>query len=76
MDYIGATMQSLHDRLQRKHCFFVLILGKGTYGFCLEHREHGNRIMHEFLLGQENIMCDLPRGKTNEYDKCDICSSL
>ena len=32
------------------------------------HREHGNRIMHEFLLGQENIQRDLPaRGKTYEY---------
>ena len=38
--------------------------------FSIEHREHGNRIMHEFLLGQENIKRDLPpRGKTSEYDK-------
>ncbi|CAF4725071.1 unnamed protein product, partial [Rotaria sp. Silwood2] len=29
------------------------------------HREHGNRIMHEFLLGQENITRDLPRGNLN-----------
>ena len=37
--------------------------------FSIEHREHGNRIMHEFLLGQENIKRDLPpRGKTSEYD--------
>ncbi|CAF4150666.1 unnamed protein product [Rotaria sp. Silwood2] len=46
-DYIGVTINSLHDRLRK-------------------HREHGNRIMHEFLLGQENITRDLPRGKLNE----------
>ncbi|CAF4036541.1 unnamed protein product [Adineta steineri] len=31
-----------------------------------EHREHGNRIMHEFLLGQSNIMQDSPQGKTKQ----------
>ncbi|CAF4052343.1 unnamed protein product [Adineta steineri] len=45
VDYVGTTMQSLYDRLQK-------------------HREHGNRIMHEFLLGQSNIMQDSPQGKT------------
>ncbi len=33
---------------------------------CTEHREHGNRIMHEFLLGQRNITRDLPRPKPDE----------
>lgn len=33
---------------------------------CLEHREHGNRIMHEFLLGQENISRTLLHERTNE----------
>jgi len=33
---------------------------------CTEHREHGNRMMHEFLLGQENITRDLPRAKSDE----------
>ncbi|CAF1382717.1 unnamed protein product [Rotaria sordida] len=46
-DYIGATTQSLHDRLRK-------------------HREHGNRIIHEFLLGQENIKRNLLRDKSNE----------
>ncbi|CAF3826209.1 unnamed protein product [Rotaria sp. Silwood1] len=32
----------------------------------IKHREHGNRIMHEFLLGQENILRDLPRGKSKD----------
>ncbi|CAF3104581.1 unnamed protein product [Rotaria sp. Silwood2] len=46
-DYIGATMNSLPDRL-------------------IKHREHGNRIIHEFLIGQKNILRDLPRGKSKE----------
>ena len=39
--------------------------------FRIEHRQHGNRIMHEFLLGQENIKRDLPSrgGKSLEYEK-------
>ncbi|CAF3752400.1 unnamed protein product [Rotaria sp. Silwood1] len=32
----------------------------------IKHREHGNRIMHEFLIGQENILRELPRGKPKE----------
>ena len=47
VDYIGATTQSLHDRLKK-------------------HREHGNRIMHEFLVGQENVLRDTPKMKTSE----------
>lgn len=47
VDYVGATAQSLHDRL--KH-----------------HREHGNRIMHEFLLGQENILRAASKTKMGE----------
>jgi hypothetical protein len=31
------------------------------------HREHGNRIMHEFLLGQDNILRDRLQKKSNEY---------
>ncbi|CAF4670279.1 unnamed protein product, partial [Rotaria magnacalcarata] len=46
-DYVGATTQSLHDRL-------------------IKHREHGNRIMHEFLLGEANIVRDLTRAKSKE----------
>ncbi|CAF1457059.1 unnamed protein product [Rotaria sordida] len=37
----------------------------------IKHREHGNRIMHEFLLGQENILRDLPRGKSKEISAKD-----
>ena len=47
-----------------------------TWGFRLEHREHGNRILHEFFLGQENITRDLPRRKTNEYAKLEKSPSL
>ena len=32
-----------------------------------EHRAHGNRIIHEFLLGPENIKRELVRPKSNEY---------
>ncbi|CAF3719689.1 unnamed protein product [Rotaria sp. Silwood1] len=32
----------------------------------MKHREHGNRIIHEFLIGQKNVLRDLPRGKTKE----------
>ncbi|CAF1368353.1 unnamed protein product, partial [Rotaria magnacalcarata] len=35
----------------------------------IKHREHGNRVMVEFLIGQENFIRDLPRGKSNEYRK-------
>ena len=52
VDYIGATGQSLHDRLKT-------------------HREHGNRIIHEFLLGQTNILRDAPRMKTSEIIRKD-----
>ncbi|CAF4597973.1 unnamed protein product, partial [Rotaria sp. Silwood2] len=31
-----------------------------------KHREHGNRIMHEFLIGQANILRELTRGKPTE----------
>jgi hypothetical protein len=31
----------------------------------VEHREHGNRMMHEFLLGQENILREMAREKTS-----------
>ncbi|CAF3477230.1 unnamed protein product [Rotaria socialis] len=51
-DYVGATTQSLHDRL-------------------IKHREHGNRIIHEFLLGEANIVRDLTRGKSNEISTKD-----
>lgn len=38
------------------------------HSLLLEHREHGNRIMHEFLLGQVIVKRHLPmRGKTDEY---------
>ncbi|CAF1320107.1 unnamed protein product [Adineta steineri] len=34
------------------------------------HREHGNRIIHEFLIGQDNILRDLPQTrKPPEYTK-------
>ena len=33
----------------------------------VEHREHGNRIMHEFLLGQKIIASEAKQPKTNEY---------
>ncbi|CAF5146084.1 unnamed protein product, partial [Rotaria sp. Silwood1] len=46
-EYIGATANSLHNRL-------------------IKHREHDNRIIYEFLIGQENILRDLPRGKSKE----------
>ena len=52
VDYVGATSQSLHDRLK-------------------QHREHGNRIVHEFLLGQDNILRDAPRMKTSEIIRKD-----
>ncbi|CAF4210926.1 unnamed protein product [Rotaria sp. Silwood2] len=32
----------------------------------IKHREHGNRIMHEFLIGQTNILRELTRGKPTE----------
>ncbi|CAF1520678.1 unnamed protein product [Adineta ricciae] len=70
MDYIGATSGSLHDRLYSKpyvlhiDTFLIVIIAAA-------HREHGNRIMHEFLLGQANIMRDLPRGKTNDIKRKD-----
>ncbi|CAF4059990.1 unnamed protein product, partial [Rotaria magnacalcarata] len=51
-DYVGATTQSLHDRL-------------------IKHREHGNRIMHEFLLGEANIVRDLTRAKSKEISTKD-----
>ena len=38
------------------------------YLFHIEHRQHGNRIVHEFLLGQENILNQLLRGKSEEYN--------
>lgn len=52
VNYVGATAQSLHDRLKN-------------------HREHGNRIMHEFLLGPINILRDTPRMKTSEIIRKD-----
>ncbi|CAF3802427.1 unnamed protein product [Rotaria sp. Silwood1] len=36
------------------------------FRFPVEHREHDNRIIYEFLIGQENILRDLPRGKSKE----------
>ncbi|CAF5153225.1 unnamed protein product [Rotaria sp. Silwood1] len=32
----------------------------------IKHREHGNRIIHEFLIGQTNILRELTRGKPTE----------
>ncbi len=68
MDYIGATTQSLHDRLKSIHTNIHICVLCRIFRFCfyIEHREHGNRIMHEFLLGQENIIRDLPRPKSTE----------
>lgn len=63
VDYIGATSQSLRDRLISIHIFSSAYVCM----FSIEHREHGDRIMHEFLLGQENITRDLPRPKSDEY---------
>ncbi|CAF4480332.1 unnamed protein product, partial [Rotaria magnacalcarata] len=37
----------------------------------IKHREHGNRVMVEFLIGQENVILDLPRGKSNEVSSKD-----
>jgi len=58
-------MHSLHDRL-KSIAMFINFSSKSFA--CVAHREHGNRIMHEFLLGQENIIRDLPRPKPTEYE--------
>ena len=66
---IDATTTSLHDRLRSRSFHLNLVLCLFNL-FSIEHREHGNRIMHEFLLGQENIKRNLPpQGKTSKYDK-------
>ena len=65
MDYVGVTNSSLHDRLISE-CPIEVFSDVRTFMDDLEHREHGNRIMHEFLLGQQNILRDLPRPKVNE----------
>ena len=65
MDYIGVTNNSLYDRLISEWPIEV-VFDVRTCMDDLEHREHGNRIMHEFLLGQQNILRNLPRPKVNE----------
>lgn len=63
MDYIGATRLSLYDRVQSQ---LFLSIFFSTLFASLEHREHGIRIMHEFLLGQNNITRNLTQPKSNE----------
>jgi hypothetical protein len=71
-------MYTLNDRLQSKSgccCSFssdrLKSMTIGHSELCasiVEHREHGNRILHEFLLGQENIRRSAWQPKSNEYE--------
>jgi hypothetical protein len=75
-DYIGETVNSLHDRLASMCHFVVYIQHMYVSIYCyIEHREHGNRIMHEFLLGQENITRDSIQSKINGYRNIGNCPS-
>jgi hypothetical protein len=50
--------------------FFIIIVNVCNVSLFMDidHRENGNRIMHEFLLGQKNITRELTR-KTAEYEQ-------
>ncbi|CAF3548004.1 unnamed protein product [Rotaria socialis] len=55
-------------------CGNVDYIGETMYSLhdrLIKHREHGNRVMVEFLIGQENVVRDLPRGKSNELSAKD-----
>ncbi|CAF5220007.1 unnamed protein product, partial [Rotaria magnacalcarata] len=55
-------------------CGNVDYIGETMYSLhdrLIKHREHDNRVMVEFLIGQENVVCDLPRGKSNEVSSKD-----
>ncbi|CAF2184309.1 unnamed protein product [Rotaria magnacalcarata] len=50
---------------------YIGVTASNLHDRLTKHREHGNRIMHEFLIGQENILRDLPRGKSAEISAKD-----
>ena len=54
----------MFDLLVRYFAYFYQRL---YFSLLVEHREHGNRIMHEFLLGQKIIASEAKQPKTNEY---------
>ncbi|CAF1203466.1 unnamed protein product [Adineta steineri] len=46
---------------------YIGVTSESLHDRLINHREHGNRIIHEFLIGQDNIKRDLPRsGKAND----------
>ena len=50
---------------------YIGATSQSLHGRLKQHREHGNRIMHEFLLGQANILRETPRMKTSEIIRKD-----
>lgn len=64
VDYIGETSLSLASRLS---CKLKSMFSSASSSLCSDHQEHGNRIIHECLLGQKNIRRIRPEFKSNEY---------
>ena len=62
---------TLAQRLACKYIFDILwFICRGILFFLflyhVDHREHGNRIMHEFILGVKNVLRTQTRPKSTE----------
>jgi hypothetical protein len=62
-EYIGETGQRIGDRLTCKWKMHPL-----SYRFALplDHRQHWNRIIHEFLIGEQNAQLNRTQAKDHE----------
>lgn len=68
-EYIGETSQRLSDRLRCKFIVFLLlflIFNNFNKNYIADHRQHFNRIFHEFLLGEQNIQLNRIQDKDQE----------
>ena len=63
VDYIGETSLSLASRLSCK-LKSIPLPSPTLYS---DHRQHGNRIVQECMLGQKNILRIRPESKSTEY---------
>ena len=53
-DYISYTPMTLAEALTSLFVFFSITNSNDIFS-SIDHREHGNRMMYEFLLGSKNI---------------------
>ena len=68
-EYISETSQRIGDRLK---CKLKLESLEDLFVMSADHRQHGNRIIHEFLIGTRNV--DMTRTHEKDYESVNTAS--